>query len=46
MLNLPYTMNVTIAMKYDNTKKNNEDNEYVDTIANIALFHFAVIEIN
>ena len=27
-------------------QKNNEDNEYVDTIANIALFHFAVIEIN
>ena len=46
MLNLSYTMNVTIAMKYDNTKKNNEDNEYVDTIANIALFHLAVIEMN
>ena len=40
-------MNVTIAMKYeDNTKKNNEDNEYVDTIANIALFHLVVIEMN
>ena len=45
MLNFSY-MNVNIAMKYEDNKKNNENNEYVDTIANIALFHFAVIEIN
>ena len=27
-------------------QKNNEDNEYVDTIANIGLFHLALIEMN